>query len=112
MATAGSKKTPKSYPEKYPVLETIGTIPIRKVNYVSVYINEANMRIIAKAILKMPTMSVAKILALSGKPSDCCKSKKVMVAYGDKIVLIPRGLLSSKRDTNGSNIAKKKRNGK
>lgn len=107
-----SKPKGKTFTQKFPIIEMIGNIPIRKVNYVSFYFDERAMRKIARLIQKAPSLSVAKLVALSSKPCDNCKDKKIMLAVGTKVVLIPRGLLSCKRETNGSNISKKKRSGK
>lgn len=96
--------------QRHPIIEMIGDVPIRRVNYLSFYFDERAMKIIARLIAKVPKLSAAKIVALSSQPCECCKGKKIMMFVDGKVVLIPRGLLSTKRENNGSNISKKKRN--
>jgi hypothetical protein len=111
-AKEADKKVPKqkvSRLSQRAIIEKIGNIPIRKVNYVSIYLDERAMKKIALILLKCPDLSVAKIIAISSKPCECCKQKKIQIAHGDKIILVPKGLLSCKKEKRGSNISTKKR---
>lgn len=101
-------KTKKSFNQNHPVKYLIGSIPIRDVNVVSIYISERDMATIAE-IANGSKMSVAKILAFSGQPCPACKDIPISISHKGCVVIIPRGLLSTIKNDSGSTITKKNR---
>lgn len=79
--------------EKNPVIDMIGDIEIKKVNYLHMSLNEHEYRRLVLLSLKTG-LAVAKIIALSAQPCCICGNEQVTLT-------IPLGLLSIKKLNSG-----------
>ena len=102
------KKKARTFAEKYPIKYYVGNIPIRECNVISIYIKETDMVRIA-TIAQMSDMSVAKIMAFSGKPCEACKDNLIECTHKGQQVLIPRGLMSINKMESGFPLSAVKR---